>query len=249
VNVLDGYVWLAPLLLLPLVGLLGFVGCNQVLGLEPTVELHDITFKQVLGSQLEMANTMVVEVGFTGQPVAGNLMLVWVWYHTDSNQQVATITDSLGNTFERASAPVPGVGSLANHRQEAWFAKNIAGGSADLPTLTVTFTGVAIANLGVNVFEYVNASAESPIASVGQATGSGPTAAVAFDAPTFVQRAAFATCVFAGQGRNEPGANQRLIQRGNVAEDYLGRPLPLEATFAAVDPATQDWLAQVIVLQ
>jgi hypothetical protein len=32
--ILDAYVWLAPLLLLPLVGLLGFVGCNQVFGLE-----------------------------------------------------------------------------------------------------------------------------------------------------------------------------------------------------------------------
>lgn len=248
-NVLDGYVWLAPLLLLPVVGLLGFVGCNQVFGLEPASPLYDIAFKQVLGSTLEMTNTMVVEVGFIGQPVAGNLMLVWVWYHTDSNQQIATVTDSLGNTFERASAPLPGAGALVNHRQEVWFAQNIAGGGADLPSLTVTFTGVAIANLGVTAFEYVGSVGGNPISGVAQATGSGPRAAVAFDAPTILDRAAFATCIFSGEGRNEPGANQRLIQRGNVAEDYLGRPLPLEAAFVAVDPPTQDWMAQIVVLR
>lgn len=245
----DAYVFLAPVLLLAIVGLLGFIGCNQVFGLDETVLQEDITFKQVLGTDLEMTNTAAVQVGFIGTPVARNLMLVWTWYHTDTNQSVASVTDSLGNVFERVLPPVPGAGVLTNHRQEIWFAKDIVGGGAELATLTVTFTGVVIANLGVNVFEYTGANPDTPIASSTQATGSGAEASCALAPAVFSERAAFATCVFSGQGKNAAGANQRLVQRGNVAEDYLGKPLPTEAKFTAVDPTTQDWMAQVVVLQ
>jgi hypothetical protein len=239
---LDSYVLLAPVLLIAIVGLLGFVGCNQVFGLDETVLYEEVNFEQALGQTLETTDTATSTVVFINTAHAGNMMLVWTWYHTSSNQSVASVTDSVGNVFQRVEAPTAGVGLLTNHRQEVWYARDIAAGGPELATLTVTFTGTVQANIGVNVLEYQGADKAEPIAGSGQATGSGPEAVAALPAG-LLTRGVFGACVFADTGTNGLGAAQRVLQRGNVAEDYLNSPLPGDARFRAQNPPTQDWLA------
>lgn len=242
---LDSFVWLAPLLLLAIVGLLGFVGCNQVFGLDETVLFEEVNFEQALGTTLETTDTASVSVVFINTPHAGNLMLVWTWYHTNSNQSVASVTDSVGNVFQRVEAPIAGGGVLTNHRQEIWYAKDIPAGGPELATLTVTFTGTVQANIGLNVLEYQGADKIEPIVGSAQATGSGAEAVAALPAGV-VTRGVFGSCVFSDTGTNGLGASQRVLQRGNVAEDYLNSPLPSDARFRAQTPPTQDWLAIVV---
>jgi hypothetical protein len=241
-RMLDSYVLLAPVLLIAIVGLLGFVGCNQVFGLDETVLYEEVNFEQALGQTLETTDTATSTVVFINTAHAGNMMLVWTWYHTSSNQSVASVTDSVGNVFQRVEAPTAGVGLLTNHRQEVWYARDIAAGGPELATLTVTFTGTVQANIGVNVLEYQGADKAEPIAGSGQATGSGPEAVAALPAG-LLTRGVFGACVFADTGTNGLGAAQRVLQRGNVAEDYLNSPLPGDARFRAQNPPTQDWLA------
>jgi hypothetical protein len=245
----DAYVWLAPLLLLAVVALFAFVGCDIVYQLhDPTGRPpdEDIRFVQVLVDRVEMAATSAVAAPYTGAVTAGNLLVLWVWYHTTSAQTVLGVTDAAGNVFAPADGELGGTGNLATGRQQVWYAKNAVEAPAGT-NVTVTFSGAVTPNLGVGVFEYTKPLAE-PFVDAKQGFGFGDVAESPAVTPANA-RMLFGAVMFGGEGTNDPVASQRLIQRGNVAEDYLSRPVQTQIFGRTTNPDNQDWIAQVVAFK
>jgi hypothetical protein len=244
---IDAYVWLAPLLLLAVVGLLGFVGCDVVFQLKdrPPVLDEDLPFVQVLVDQVEMAATSAVVAPFAGAVAANDLLVVWVWYHTTSNQTVVSVNDTAGNVYQPAAPVLGGAGVLATARQQVWYAKSVAAPAGT--TLTVSFSGAVTPNLGVGVFEYATPVLDTFVAA-SQGIGFGDVP-VSPAATTTDARMLFGAVVFGGEGTNDPAASLRLTQRGNIAEDYLVRPVGSQIFARTVNPDNQDWIAQLVAFK
>jgi hypothetical protein len=170
---MDSFVWLAPLLLLPVIALLGFVGCDVVFGLDyvpPAAE--DVAFVQVAVDHVDLGPVTNVTANFTAPLTQGNLVVVWIWFHTSSGQTITGVSDAAGNVYTPADTLKAGSGQLATGRQQVWFAANVAATSGPL---MVTFSGPVEPSIGVGAFEYANAST-APLVSAAAGIGNGPTA-------------------------------------------------------------------------
>lgn len=245
---IEAYVWLAPLLLLAVVGLLGFVGCDVVFQLKDPPNRapdEDLRFVKVLVDRVEMAATSAVTAAFSGPVEAGNLLVVWVWYHTTSGQTITGVTDTAGNVYQPVEAERGGAGVLATGRQQVWYVVSAAAAAGT--TITVSFNGAVTPNLGVGVFEYAT-PVPMPLVVSSQGIGFGDVAASPAVTPADA-RMLFGAVMFGGEGTNDPTASLRLTQRGNVAEDYLSRPVPNQIFARTANPDNQDWIAQLVAFK
>ena len=76
-----------------------------------------------------------VTVAFTGAQTAGNLNVVIVSWN-DSTATITSVTDTIGNTYAVAAAPVV---QSATASQAIYYAKNIAAAAAGANTVTINF--------------------------------------------------------------------------------------------------------------
>lgn len=84
---------------------------------------------------------------YNNPTVNGNTLVAWIssW---GSGQQVTSITDNFGNTWQRFGTVNQAAGN--NETLECWYSKNIIGGS----THTMTITMANVENIGADLFEY-----------------------------------------------------------------------------------------------
>jgi hypothetical protein len=241
----DTYVLLAPLLVLAVVALFGFVGCDLIFELrDPT---PPIAFVQVLLERAESTPVTSVAATFQGAVTPGNLLVVWIWFHS-SNETIASVTDDAGNTYEPAQPLASGQGALATGRQQVFFAKNAkAGGGAPI-AFNVAFTGPVEPSVGVDVFEYRDADRDAPFVVASQGANFGHDAQSP-EVPLAGARLLFGAVMFSGEGLNDPAASLRLLQRGNIAEDYLSSQLPAQISALATNPDQQSWIAQLVAFK
>lgn len=152
----------------------------------------------------------------------GSLLVVWVWYHS-ATEQVTALTDSAGNPYGRAVGPTQGQGLLAGQQQEIWFASSSIPGNAVV--VTATFSNAFDAEKSITAHEYTGAALVNTLDSASAATGATAT-----------------------PSSGPAAATQRSSIKANASEDQrTTAPGPVAATFTVA--AAQDWIAQVAVFR
>lgn len=246
---IDPFVLLAPILLLAVVALLRFVGCNQVFGLDETALDTPITYVQPAEKAEMVSSDNVITDPFSSDVSAGNLMVVWIWYRSNV-QRVADpplgVTDSASNSYVQAVGPTLGMGTLAGWQQEIWYAKNINGGTN--LTVKATFTGAFPAEKRISAHEYNGADGSEPLdKSLGNA---GSTKDASIGVMTATAKLIFGAAIYWDKGSSGLGFSSRSglgAAGGNVAEDKaVNSGDPVVATFIN-DP--QDWVAQIVTFK
>src|SRR5216683_2919070 len=97
-----------------------------------------IAFVQSNSATPQSPQTMVT-VTYTAAQTLGNVNVVIVGWN-DSTSTVGSVTDSRGNTYALAAAPVV---QSATASQAIYYAKNISAAAAGANTVTVTFSVAA----------------------------------------------------------------------------------------------------------
>jgi hypothetical protein len=252
---IDSYVILAPFLLLLVIGLLQFVGCNTVFGIKPTVGVapSPITFQQP-AANLEVADNNSIAAQFGFDVSTGDCIVVWLFYEA-AVQSVATITDnatSNSNVYSRAASPMTGSGQLSGFRQELWYAANIDGtttGGAHF-SVTATFDGAFNATKAIVAHEYRGVSTDNPLhqtaTNVGTTAGGTGDQMISTDSVQVDEgELVFGAAIFYGtSGKPGPGFGFRSTLDDNLTEDQqVAKAGSIAATFFT-SPST-DWLAQL----
>lgn len=99
-----------------------------------------------------------VLTAFSGTCAAGEL--IWIWITWFSTTITITLADNQGNTYTPIFGPIQDWLSTGN-TSEAWYAKNIAGGSAI--TITVTYSGSITGTVYINLSDYDGLDTTSPL--------------------------------------------------------------------------------------
>ena len=124
--------------------------------------VSSISFVQT-NNAAPLASLSSVSVAYSLAQTAGNLNVVIVGWN-DSSATVSSVTDSIGNIYSVAAAPVVQSGTAS---QAIYYAKNIASAAAGANTVTVTFS-VAAFHPDIRIAEYSGIDRVSPVdASVG----------------------------------------------------------------------------------
>jgi hypothetical protein len=237
---IDLYVILTPVLLLAVVALLQFVGCNQIFGLDDTTLFTPINFVQLRDGLTDLTDNQVATAAF-GLVTPGHLMVVWVWYHS-STVSVATVTDTAGNAYQLAVGPTNGAGGLTGFRMEIWYGTMTNGGTNF--TVTATFTGSVGGTGAIAAHEYSDPDKTAPLVATSALTG---TDAIASSGVVTASgaRLVFGAALFRTTGSVRLGFNPRDELQGNLTEDKAGTVglTMLEAIFE--NPNQEDWIVQM----
>jgi hypothetical protein len=240
----DPFVLLAPVLLLGVVALLQFVGCNELFGLGPTVltEPDQVDLIQ-LAEKEEILNNDRVTATFAASVDAGHLFVVWIWYNSAA-QTVATVVDTTGNAYQRAVGPTAGQGAMAGWQQEIWYAANLGGGSN--LDVTATFTGTFNARKALSVHDYRGGAQESPVAQTAANVGN-TSDATTDERPVSAGNLVFGAGLFQGTGTSGTEFRRRSSLQNNVTEDI--QVLQAGSKAATFVNPPQDWVAQMVVFR
>jgi len=114
--------------------------------------------------------SQTVQIPMLNPQTKGNLNVVIVGW-SDTNAQVATVSDTEGNTYTQALNATQGTGLS----QVIFYAKNLAGDGVTPNTVTVNFSQPAHAP-DIRVLEYTGLDPNSPLDQVVGNAGSGTTA-------------------------------------------------------------------------
>jgi hypothetical protein len=211
--------------------------------------LSPIEFQAPVAETNEITNGLTVTTApFNRNVTLGNLMVVWIWYKSTA-QNVASVTDTANNIYQRAVGPTAGVGTIAGNQQEIWFAKGINGGANLAVTATFSSAPAAAFERSISAHEYSGASTTDPIDATSAAAMAGQANVSSGTAATTAARLIFGAAIFDGHGAAGPGFTQRSSLKNNVTEDGPITTLnSAEAKFSIVNGA-QDWVAQMIALK
>jgi hypothetical protein len=163
-------------------------------------------------STIQAANTSV-SVAYINTQNAGDLNIVAVGWE-DTTSAIGSVTDTHGNTYTRAVAPIPSGGL----QQAIYYAKNIAAGGN---TVTVTFNQAA-AYPDVRILEYSGLDPTSPLDVTAAAAGSGASASSGGATTTSANELIFGSGTTTGTAFTAPGSGftTRVLDiYGNLAED------------------------------
>jgi len=183
-----------------------------------------------------------------------NLVLVWVFYQTNSPAvQLSTMTDGV-NQYAPAGVPLTSP-FTPMYKQEIWYANKIS--PVPNATITVSFSGGIPGEVQISAHEYTNNYQESdgplanpvPTGTTGTDTNT-PGNLVSSPTVTTNGRLAFGAALFEGSGVFQPPWVSRSTIRNNVVED-MDITAPggdVTALFVNTSP-TQGWMAQIITLK
>jgi hypothetical protein len=205
-----------------------------------------IVFQPPVSEKDETTNSITVSAAaFTRNVTAGDLMVVWIWYRSTA-QTVASMTDSAGNSYQRAVGPTVGAGALATFQQEVWFKANVTGGANVIVTATFSSAPAAAFERALSAHEYSGASTTAPVDATSATIGATANASTALVAIT-TARLIFGAAIFSGAGTAGAGFTQRSALKGNATEDGpVTTPGSATATFTNT---AEDWIAQMIALK
>jgi len=166
---IDPFVLLAPVLLLAVVALLHFVGCDWVFGLHSTTTITPIAFEQIAQNQSppNSAGNTTLSQTFNNSTTKGDLILVALkWGGTAT----PTVQDAKNNVYTPIGTPVSW--SVGGAKQAQLF-YGVADGTKT--TLTATLSQASTAQIRLCMCEYSEVYTASPIeGSPMSNTGSGP---------------------------------------------------------------------------
>lgn len=250
---LDAFVLTAPFLLLLVVGLLQFVGCNAILGLGDVTEAkYDvISSHQMPIATVETANSNSVSAQL-GIPVpAGNLIIVWLFYDS-AVESVQAIKDNSTNAYFNAVGPTTGQGALSGLRQEIWYAFNVTPPAPPGTKLTVTATFSATfgARKAIVVHDYSGAETtmsplDQTVANVGRTTADDQIVSTDVLMANKAELV-FAAAVFQGTyGEPGDGFGARSNPDDNLSEDLVTDDARAVVGTFKTQPNT-DWVAQMV---
>lgn len=148
----------------------------------------------------------------------GNLIVVWVWYNT-ATQNVNSVTDTKGNIYTRAGSIVTGSGSMINWRQELWYAKNVVGGTS--LAITANFTGSFSTEKALTAHEYSGLDTVNPLDGVSGAATATANATTPSVTTLYPKELIFGSALFQGFGSSGSGFTQRSSINSNATEDKV----------------------------
>jgi hypothetical protein len=253
---IDPFVLVAPVLLLLIVGLLRFVGCNTIWGLGDVVESKPeiISSRQMPAQTIETTNSDSIAAQFGIPVMDGSLFIVWLFYESAA-LHVQEITDNAMNAYQLAVGPTTGSGQQSGLRQEIWYAANVNGTPTAPDTriqVTARFTAPFNARKAIVAHEYTGAQRVSPLDQV--AANVGTTTAndlIVRTEERMVVKAelVFAAAVFHGTfGTPGPGFNERSMPDNNLSEDMIAPTGELIGATFQTQPMT-DWVAQMVTFR
>ena len=239
----DHFVILTPVLLLAIVALLAFRGCDLVFTVPD--RFLPITILQRSG-QFETVDNDRIETAFPAGVAAGSLVVAWISYNSAA-QTVLTVVDSASNQYAPAipTGTVPAVVQMGR-QQEIWFTRVANAAPANL-TVTAIFNGAFNAQKAIGVHEYQNVIAESPVGQAFLTSGMTANASVGPN-PVNTGELVFGAAVFVGgAGTAGDGFAQQLELSGNITEDKLLQSAGSIAVTFKNDPL--PWLAAMVTFK
>jgi hypothetical protein len=218
---------------------------TQTQHVDPAKPRTPIGFVQAAPGNSETANNDNVSTAPFGASIAvGNLIVVWVFWSSTPARALTTVTDTVGNGYQRAIGPTGGIGDLSAFQQEIWIAKNIKPGAN--VSVKAIFGAIFNDEKNIAAFEYSGADQVAPVDKTAAATGAGADASVGTPVTT-APGIVFAAAVFKNTGTSGPGFTSRSTLQGNAAEDESrSAPGPVSATF--VNDA-QNWIAHLVAIK
>ncbi len=165
---IDPFVLLAPILLLAVVALLQFVGCNAVFGIGETTLFTPTTFEQIVQNQSpnSVGDTALSQT-FNNNTTNGDLIMVALKWGGNGKP---TVQDNNNNAYTPLGAPVPwSAGGVK--RAQLFF--GVADGTATAVTATLDQSSTAQIRICVCEYAHVNTTNPfdgSPVSNI----GSGP---------------------------------------------------------------------------
>jgi Carbohydrate binding module (family 6) len=185
--------------------------------------------------------TQTVPVTYPAAQASGNLNVVIVGWN-DSVNVVASVTDSKGNLYQRATGPVV----FHSLSQSIYYAKNIVGGSN---TVTVTFSGLA-RYPDIRVLEYSGINTSNPFDAAAGTGGTGTSASSGAITTSSSSELLLAANVVsnstAGPGT---GFTQRIltVPDSDIVEDKIVNAI---GSYAATTPlGIGDWVMQIVAFR
>jgi hypothetical protein len=202
----------------------------------------EFAFRQ-LQEQWSTANTNTISTGVFGSSAGSfNIMICWLSYNS-ATESISSISDTLGNTYSKAVGPLTGTGSIANYRQEIWYAANTNGGSG--LNVTATFSSTFNASKDISCHEYSGAATSSPIDQVVETTGTTANATTSNMTTTSANQMIFSAAIYDGTGTGGAGHTQRSSLHTNCSQDRIvGAVGSYNASFTNL--GSETWAAQAI---
>ena len=186
-----------------------------------------------------------VSVKFSAAQKSGDLNVVVVGWN-DSTATVSSVTDSSGNTYQRAVGPTVVSGLLS---QSIYYAKKIVAAGAGLNTVTVRFS-TAAAFPDVRILEYSGADPTNPVDVTAADNGTGLTSSSGVARTTtptdLLFGANIVTSLTSGPGG---GFTARLLTSpdGDIAQD---RMVTATGSYSVSAPVSQGrWIMQMVAFR
>ncbi len=187
-----------------------------------------------------------VAVPFTLAQTAGNLNVVVVGWN-DSTSTISGVTDSIGNIYALAAAPVVQAGTAS---QAIYYAKNIAAAGAGANTVTVTFAAAAL-HPDIRIAEYSGLDPLNPldtsIGAQGTTTSTSDSGPVVTANPNDLLVGANivqSTTTGAGTGYTSRG----ITADGDILEDQVVSTAGSYNATAVLDKI-QSWIMQMVAFR
>jgi chitodextrinase len=203
-------------------------------------------FVQVAAVDPQSAQT-TVNVTYAAAQSAGNLNVVIVGWN-DVNAQVATVTDSKGNSYTRAVGPTQQGTTLS---QSIYYAKNIVAAAGGSNVVSVTFN-TAAQFPDVRVLEYSGIDQVSPVDATAAGTGAGGTSTTTANLTTTGTNALLVAgnLVSTTTASAGTGFTSRIITSpdGDIAEDRVAAN-PGTYNASANLAGSGAWLMQVVAFK
>jgi len=127
---------------------------GQAFTAEP-VPVNKIAFVQKSEAIITTQSTSAMSTPFSGATTNGDLVVCAVLYNSpNAVAQITSMTDNLGNVYQRAVAPksVARDEGYSGYTAEVWYAENVRGGNGH--RATANFSEQIPANQFVNCYEY-----------------------------------------------------------------------------------------------
>jgi len=199
-----------------------------------------ILFVQTNSASPQATQTPVT-VTYAGAQTAGNLNVVIVSWN-DSTATISSVTDSIGNAYAVAAAPIVQAGTAS---QAIYYAKNIAAAAAGANTVTVNFN-VAARHPDIRIAEYSGVDPLNPLdASLGAqgnsaTSDSGPVATANANDILIGANVVQSTTTAPGTGYTSRG----ITVDGDILEDQVVSATGGYNASAVLD-TVQLWIMQI----
>ncbi|MGE4130321.1 MAG: hypothetical protein AB7F86_01715 [Bdellovibrionales bacterium] len=137
--------------------------------LEP-VPANKVAYGQQTQYWSTVAGTSINSAPFPNPTIAGDLIICTVLYNSPNGvAQVSSLTDNLGNLYQRAVNPINsaralGQGNGNGYTSEAWYAENVNAGVGH--QATATFSETMPSNQHIACYEYSGIAAQNSLDQV-----------------------------------------------------------------------------------